>query len=484
MADEAHRMHPAWTLAVPLLAIAALAETPPERRLLSIAVSASLFALMQWLIPKCRFRTEHYFSAVNLALLLMLVKMVLAPILIMAAGVSNTLFVAVPSNASMNKAVFVDCVAYIALCFGIGFTPRRRRSARTSHFLSLISEAPSLGWIAVFAVLGLAGFVLAFGTPAGLMRYFLTAGALQGPDSGVSWASFPNTILRPFFAFAVAAWWARSLDREKDTQRSWQPAIIGLAAAIVITIANMTYGFNRAAFVFPVLTLIAVFSARSRRVSPRLTGAAIALLIPILLALGNYRASRAAPVTAPQEQGFFESSLRDVSENLQAYAGGPSMAAVFLDEEGWGDHLYGGSTLLASAMSPVPILGKPFRESSGPALYNRALYGMPGLEDQIIPFSAELFVNFHAAGVFAGFFLLGLILGGAELWFDAVDSAFGAFAIQYASVWVATLAVWSLSVVSQIAIYFFMPVWFYCAGMQIRAWLRGMQVHRAAYSIS
>ncbi len=160
------------------------------------------------------------------------------------------------------------------------------------------------------------------------------------------------------------------------------------------------------------------------------------------------------------------------------------MAAIFLDEEKWGAHPYGGSTLIASALSPVPVLGKSFLDSNGSTLYNNALYGMTGFEDQIIPFSAELFVNFHALGVLVGFFALGQVLGRADLWFSAAGSSFGAFAIQYAAMWCATLSVWSLSVFSQIAIYFLGPIYLYCAVVQARTWLRGMRAPRFANSFS
>src|SRR5271165_7011305 len=101
-AEEVHRLHPAWMLALPLLAFAAVVASPPERRLVMVLVSAPVFALMQWLLPSCRFRTDHYFSPVNMALLLLLSKLVIAPILVMAAGSRNALFVGEPSQNSMD----------------------------------------------------------------------------------------------------------------------------------------------------------------------------------------------------------------------------------------------------------------------------------------------------------------------------------------------------------------------------------------------
>ncbi|MGD1091601.1 MAG: hypothetical protein ABSB35_06350 [Bryobacteraceae bacterium] len=482
--DKLRLLHPGWTLALPLLALTAVIASPPERRLLSVLASASVFALMQWLLPRCRFRADHYFSPVNVALLLLFLKIVIAPILVMAAGAGNDLFVAAPSRESMEGAVLIDSIAYVALCFGLAFTPQRRIERRKPSMIAVLSETPGPAFVLVFAAVGLLGFFLAFGSPGAMVDYFLNPSAVMdtsGQTEG-TWSGFLGTVLRPFVAFAFVAWWARSLDFPRHAGK-WWPALTGAVAAIGITIANLTFSYNRAAFVFPVIAVVAVYSARIRRISPVVTASALAVLLPVLFAIGNYREKTKVGASSPADASLFQASLRDASDQVQSYAGGPPLEGLFLDQLGWGDHLYGGSTLVASALSPFPILGKSFRESSGSTLYNRTLYGMPDFDDQIIPFSAELFVNFHAAGVLAGFLGLGLLLGRSELWFAAAGSSFGAFVVQYVSMWCAMLAVWSLSVFSQIALYFLWPIYLYWAAVQTRAWLRGMRPHSVAVSI-
>ncbi len=486
VADRFHWLYPVLTLALTLLALTAVIASPPERRLMTVLVAAPMFALMQWLVPKCRLRAEHYFSPVNVALLLFFVKLIVAPILVMTVGAGNSLFVAVPSREAMDGAVMIDLIAYIALCLGLAFAPQGHERQRSSSTLAMLSETPGSLVVIVFAAMGLLGFFLAFGSPGRIVQYFLepsTVKELVQEHEG-SWSGFLGIILRPFLAFALVTWWARSVDRSGRTRSLWRPMVAGAIAAIGITMANLTFSFNRAAFVFPVVSLVAVYSARIRRIPPLVTAAALALLLPVLFAVGNYRASMMAGVAVTDGASAFQTSLREASETVQAYAGGPPLAGLFLDEQKWGAHLYGGFTLVASVLSPIPILGKDFRDASGSALYNQALYGMPGFDDQIIPFSAELFVNFHAAGVLAGFFVLGLVLGQAEIWIAAVGSSFGAFAVQYVSIWCAMLAVWSLSIFSQIAIYFLGPIYLYWAAVQARTFLRGMRVQRAVISLS
>lgn len=449
--------------------------SPANRRLPIVLASASIFTLMQWTVSSCRFRTGNYFSPVNIALVLLLVKSVIAPILVMAVGATNDLFVAVSSRESMQGAVLIDVIAYVALCLGLAL------ARPNSPALKVLGVSPGTGAIVIFAGLGLLGFFLAFGSPGKIVEYFQNPASLQEMqrENEGSWSGFLATVLRPFLAFALIAWWTRSIDK---TRPSWRLILSGVVAAAGVTLANATFSFNRAAFVFPLLALAAVYNARSRRLSPLVIAAVLAVLLPLLFAIGNYRAEKLAPPTAPQAHGTWETSLREASDTIQAYSGGPPLAGVFLERTNWGAHPYLGSTLVASALAPAPILGKGFRESSGSALYNQVLYGVPGYEDQIIPFSSELFVNFHAIGVIAGFFVLGQVLARAEGWFATVESAFGAFTIQYVFMWCAMLSAWSLSIFSQITIYFLWPVYLYCAAACARAWLRGMRVPKLANS--
>ena len=143
-----------------------------------------------------------------------------------------------------------------------------------------------------------------------------------------------------------------------------------------------------------------------------------------------------------------------------------------LEEAGWGKPLYWGSTLVASVLHPVPLLGKGFRESSGVAIYNRAIYGNTGVADQIIPFQGELFLNFHLPGIVAGFFGLGLLIGHCQRQFESARSAFAAFAIHYVSMWAAMLVIWSLAVFSQILVYFCWPIYFYVVWNWIWRWAK------------
>jgi hypothetical protein len=121
----------------------------------------------------------------------------------------------------------------------------------------------------------------------------------------------------------------------------------------------------------------------------------------------------------------------------------------------------------------VPVLGKGFRDTSGWAVYNRAIYGNDEIADQIMPFQCELFANFHVPGVAAGYFALGLLLGALQRRFEAAASGFGVYSIQYLALWTSMLIVWSLAVLSQILVFFCWPICAYLTWSWVRKWSRG-----------
>ncbi|GEM_PF-1981510 len=472
MSNSSTFWHPGWSVLVPFLALTALFYCPEERRLPVTLLSASVYALLQWLLPLCRWRRDNYFCPINVALGLLLLKLCLIPVLVMTTGPLSRVLSFLPTYSSMQGSILIDTVAYVAFCIGLTLAPRQLLWSNSPVLRTALSLCPHHWYILLFLAIGLLGFGSMFRHPAELFLYFQDPASMTEMKENMegTWTGLLTTILRPFLAFGLVAWWANSKDSGSP---AWRSSLVGLVAVVGITIANLTFSFNRAAFVFPLLCLAAVYNARVRRIPFGVTILAVALFMPLLIAIGSYRST---PETggASAETTLAEAA-NDVSENLQAYAGGPQYTAIFYDRIGWGERPYGGSTLIASVMSPIPVLGKSFRETSGPALFNLAIYGTLGIEDQIIPFSAELFANFHLPGVIFGFFLLAMFLSQAERWFVASQSMFFSFFVQYISLWVAMLAVWSAAIVSQIAIYFFVPIYFYLGSLYTLAWLKGFQ---------
>lgn len=466
------RMGLVWVAAIPLLAIAGLYLSPPPQRVHAVMVAAFACLLVQWLLPQARFRVRNYFSPVNVALLLLHIKILAAPVLLMIFGYENKIGALTPRPESVEWAVLIDIVAYLAFCLGLQYATARVVEPGRFSLLPALSRTPGRTYIYVFAGLGVLGMFLTFGSVGRLLEYFSDpAAVLETPEVG-GWVEFLGTIFRPFLAFALITWWSRKADENLGRGTHWGLVLAGCAAAAGITAANLTYSFNRGAVVFPLLALLAVYSARIRRIPPVLTFTGMACCIPLLMAVGSFRSNSQLARVAPSAVRSVEVAAGDLVENVLVYCGGPQLTAAFYESLDFGDRLYGGSTLVSSVLSPIPILGKGFREDSGPTVYNRAVYGSGGIDDQIPPFASELFGNFHIAGVVAGFIALSFLLARLESWMHVVESVFGAFVIQYIAVWGAMLAVWSLSIYAQILFYFLGPVYLYLAAVQVSSWLR------------
>jgi hypothetical protein len=109
-------------------------------------------------------------------------------------------------------------------------------------------------------------------------------------------------------------------------------------------------------------------------------------------------------------------------------------------------------------MFPVPILGKPFRSTSGPNLYNELIYGEPDIRDQNFPFGAELYWNFGIPGIVLGYFLLGFAVRRFDDRVESAPDALASFSWSYCGIWVALLVIHSISVLAQMITYFFWPM--------------------------
>lgn len=469
---DPERVHPRWTLALPLLSLLAMMASPPERRMPVAPFVAALYAAMQWMLPRCRFRRDHYLGPINIALVLFFLELIVVPSLIMLVGPENRILPHVPAYSTMQGVILLQAAAYAALCVGMSHGPRPGQRAAFPPVL-LQGPGPTPLLIAVFFVLGVAGFAAAFGSPGRLVEYFTSNEEFDSGGEGLT--GLVGTFFRPFFAISLVAAWGRIAARGR-----WGVSLAaGLLAAVFVTLANLTYGFNRAAFVFPLVSMLAVFSAKVKRVPFAFTALAVALSLPLLLSLEALRSSRMVGGKQP-EPFAFQRFLKDTSENVQAYAGAPQFIGIFCERIGWGEQLYAGSSLLGSLMTPVPVLGKGFRESGGPTVYNYAIYQVRGIEDQILPFAVELFANFHLPGTVAGFLLLGLVLARLQEWFATSQSLFVAFLLQYLGMWTAMLSAWSLAIFAQICIYFFGPLYLYAFVRALPGLLRWMTNSRPA----
>jgi len=147
-------------------------------------------------------------------------------------------------------------------------------------------------------------------------------------------------------------------------------------------------------------------------------------------------------------------------ENIQVYGAGPQFLGYMIENIDFETELFFGKSILASILQPLPILGRPFRDISSVRIYNEMIYGSGvDIEDQIVPFQGELFMNFHLPGIIVGFFLLGIVLAFLNRKFLSSLTPAEGYAWFFVSLWILFLITGSSAVVSQMFIFTLWPAY-------------------------
>jgi hypothetical protein len=232
-------------------------------------------------------------------------------------------------------------------------------------------------------------------------------------------------------------------------------AILSMVLApFLITIAALSSSlgsYSRAGFVIPMIAVAAVMSKRSiSGNSFRLVCLGMLVLV-LLLIVSSYRlfvSAEGVKTTGPD--------LTDISDMFQDYGTAPQYFGFLLQSTGYAENPGLGRVLCSSALSPVPIVGKSFREQSGNAIYGRLL----GRGDQPATFAGELFLDFSVFGVIAGFLAVGTLVAILQNCFEASSEPLEVYVLQFASVCLSYFVVCGLEEVSQHATYLLWPI--YC----------------------
>jgi hypothetical protein len=462
----------AWAFISFAVVATAFLSVPSENKYPATLVGAFVFFLVQCFLPACRPVPRKLLCPWNWALFVFFLQLVLLPLSVLFFGPSRSVLPFLPSDRAINLAMLINTAAFAVFCGTYHYFGCRSEIGRRSNAMRQDSRmaggAASLAYIALNGAIGFTGFFLAFGALSKVAEYFSDpAGYLSG-FAGVSdkLGLAAGNFLRPFLGICVVMLWCRWLDRKRGRKtKGWSSLVTGLAM-LAVCFSNATFHYNRGSVVVPLVAMLTVILSGPRRV-PRRTvvfGCAMVLLVLLFMPFyGGYRSSRftGQELLADPSVGHLLADKVDLPEMLQVYGGAPQFLGFFLETGKWGTNPQWGKVLVSSSLAPLPILGKQFRQSSGTAIYNRLIYGMLEAEDQIAPFQGEVFLDFHLAGLLAGFCLLGWIAFKLQTAFAKSESFFEIFTWQYFSVWTFFLIFGSLSVVSQIFIYFCWPFYLY-----------------------
>ena len=469
----------------------AFLSVPSGNKYPGALVSAFVFFLVQCFLPACRPVWGKVLCPWNWALFVFFLQLVLLPLSVLLFGPCQSVLPFLPSDRTINLAMLMNSAAFVAFCATCSFFARRAEIRRQSSALQqdsrVVGSGPSLGYIVLNGVIGFAGLFFAFGSLGNLAQYFSDPAGYLSQVAGVSDKLGPaaGNFMRPFMGSCIVMLWCRWLDRKHSQKAKSFGSVVTVVAIVAVCLSNATFNYNRGSMVVPLVAMLAVIVSGPRRVPWKTVVSAAVTLLVVLLLLPLYGVYRSNNFTA--QELFNDRSVRDVMANnveltemFQIYGGAPQFLGFLLENAGWGAHPQWGKVLVSSTLSPLPILGKPFRENTGTAIYNMMIYDVPDISDQVPPFQGEAFLDFHLAGVLAGFSLLGWIAFKFQTAFVQSQSFFELFIWQYFSVWTFFLIFGSLSVTSQIAIFFCWPFYLYFVSRHLHS-RRGRSRARGPY---
>jgi hypothetical protein len=247
--------------------------------------------------------------------------------------------------------------------------------------------------------------------------------------------------------------------------------LVTVIAGVAVILVGATYAINRGSFMVPLVALATAYSVHVRRLSITSLGTTAAVLLVLSIVSGQYRSGEATAAELVESREKREDVLvpKEFGNAVQVYANAPQFAAFLLEAGERGEQRFSPRVLLGSFLYSVPVLGKPFREESGPTIYNRLIYREPDIVDQIIPFEAEVWLCLGPVGLVVAFLLLGAIVGRLQHAFEAARTTFESYALQFTAIWATFLVQGSLAVVSQVFVFFGWPIYVYAF---LRPWFR------------
>ncbi|MGI8551767.1 MAG: hypothetical protein ACR2PL_13415 [Dehalococcoidia bacterium] len=410
----------------------------------------------------------------NWALLIFFLQLIILPLMITFLGPSLGSLTALPSNFATNMSLLLSTFGYVVFCATYELVSARYTSEPSEHGTT-IQWMPSRAIVLLNAALGITGLALNFGSVGDILSYFTSSqtNELLDTASSATLRTAAPLFLKPFLGFAFVMIWCMWVDRYGRTSTRIPRLLVTGGLAMLVALVYATFSFNRGAFVFPLIAMISVYLSRVRRIPIKVL-ISVSFVAILLMAFSGFRNG-----SKPQEVGtnnakrvsnFQHAPQFDFNEQVQVYGVAPQFGGYLFEQTNYARKPYWGGTLLPSILSPIPILGKPFRDSSGATIYNNLIYGPVGIADIPLSLQGELFINFQIAGVAVGFLILGYMVARLQRAFAQAATALETYIWMYTSVWTIDVILLGLSPVSQIFVYFFWPVYGYFLLRSVRSY--------------
>lgn len=458
------------------VALVSISGAPNGQQFPGVILSTFVFAAALTWLPRCRPLVETPLCPWNWALFVFSLQLVWLPLLITFDGPVSQVLPSVPSPAAINLAMCLSSLAFLVSCAVYSHLSKFQAVLPDAGYRTRNLCTPAMSgsagygsarWESIAALAGITGIILSFGDIAGIIAYFNDPGFYRDYfwDASSTGRGLAAVLLKPFLGFAVIMMWCKWMDLAREGS-SWLrralPTIL-MFAGVVISFSFFSY--NRGAFAVPLVAVAAVASAKGDTLSWRIIATAGVLVFALLPAYAVYRGGTELGNTLLAQPDFSETLMDkvDVSDIVQMYGGAPQYLGFLLERTHWGRDPHWGAVTVSSILSPLPVLGKSFRQQSGFALYNRLIYGTGEIADQNVPFVGETFLDFHIVGVVAGYAMLGWILDRLQRAFEKARSSLDRYIWQYLCIWVCFTIFGSIGVTSQILLYLCWPIYaFWC----------------------
>jgi hypothetical protein len=452
------------------LAVFAVCWAPHGQRFTAVLLSALVFASVLSCFPRCRPVVEAPLCPWNWALLAFSLKLVGMPLLITIEGPSLGVLPNLPSAFAINMAMVLDSAAFLTVCAVYNHFARFRTSAGAalSDRLRNAPEAYENGSaraIVFCTLLGVGGVFFSFGNFAGLLEYFNNPGFYSGylADLSSTWRGLFALFLKPFLGFAIIMAWCRWNDSDGVRSSSWRRILIAVLVLAGVVFSFSLFNYNRGSIAVPLIGIAAVALVKGDKLSWRLMLVAGLLVLVLSPVYAIYRSGTELGENLLEKSDVLGVLVEDVdiSDIVQAYGGAPQYLGFLLEKSHWGRDPHWGAVTVSSILSPLPVLGKPFRAESGIAVYNRVVYGTDAIADQNISLQGEAFLDFHIPGILFVFAVFGCVLHYLQQAFERSRSSLEVYIWQYFAVWMCFAIFAGIGVLSQILIYFCWPLYLF-----------------------
>jgi hypothetical protein len=330
------------------------------------------------------------FTPKNIMLFVWLNKLVIIPLVILA--MDNMIPVESYPHQEISTEIITSIVSFVAFALGWGLSPKTQVIRAVPTLTSLKKWTGIYFTIALFSLFWLYGSLNNYFS--GAIFTYITLEIAE--KNGTFWGFLANVGQR-FWPFGVLlAWYKWKKNRGKIR---WWKHVLWLLLGMVGTLSS-----NRSNMAYPLLMFLSVMCVHWRTRFAFLPASGALVLILLSFFFGYVRVQPS--LDAEQTEILFSNYLEHdeyISYAYQIYFGSPYQITPLL-------YIHPPSfTLIASFLEPIPVIGKAFREQSGPSVYNLAYHNSFVSQDKVIPVAGELFYNGGYLLVTAGYAAFGIV---------------------------------------------------------------------------